>query len=264
MNKNGKINYQENEDRYEISLIIPCLNEEQNVPSLVEKLQDIIHFYGLSAEIIIVDDLSDDYTFKEALIAESKYPNVYARHKGWPRGIGNAIKFGVANATGKMGIVVMGDLVDPLHAIPDFRQKIIEENYDLALLSRYIAPEDSGSIPKLYKFYQWWFRLLCRILLGIRIKDITYAYRAFSIEHFKKMKIESGGFEISPELTIKSALNNSRIIEIRGRQGRRISGETKFAFSRAGWGYARVLLKGIFFKYLKKWPALRKKFFSNG
>lgn len=245
----------------DISLLVPCLNEEQNVPALVDKLQELIQFYKLSAEILIIDDLSDDYTFKEALIAESRYPNVKAIHKGMPRGIGNAIKVGVENASGVMGVVVMGDLVDPLHAIPDFRQKIVEEGYDLVLLSRYVAPEDSDSIPTLYKFYQWWYRVLCRILLGIRIRDITYAYRAFSIEHFKKMKIESGGFEISPELTIKSALNKSRIIEIKGRQGRRISGETKFVFSRAGWGYARVLLKGIFFRYARIWPRLRKKHF---
>lgn len=246
---------------YEISLIVPCLNEEQNIPSLVEKIQEIIRYYGLSLEILIVDDLSDDYTFKEALIIESKYPNVKALHKGFPRGIGNAIKFGVKHSSGKMGVVVMGDLVDPLHAIPDFYQKIVKEGYDLALLSRYIAPEDSETIPALYKFYQWCYRFLCRVFLSIKIKDITYAYRAFSIEHFKKMNIESGGFEISPELTIKSVLKKSKIIEIKGRQGRRISGESKFVFSKAGWGYARVLIKGIFLRYLKVWPTLRKKYF---
>ena len=243
----------------DISLIVPCLNEEQNIPLLIEKIQEIVEFYNLSAEILIVDDLSDDYTFKEALIAESKYSNVMAIHKGLPRGIGNAIKFGVKHAKGKMGIILMGDLVDPLHAIPDFYEKIVNEGYDLALLSRYIDPTDSETIPLLYKFYQWCYRFLCKIFLGMKMKDITYAYRAFNIEHFKKMKIESHGFEISPELTIKSFLHKSRIIEIRGRQGRRISGESKFVFSRAGWGYARVLLKGIFFKYFKKWPRIRKK-----
>ena len=116
----------------DISLIVPCLNEEQNIPLLIEKIQEVIQYYNLSAEIIIVDDLSDDYTFKEALIAESKYSNVMAIHKGLPRGIGNAIKFGVKHANGKMGVILMGDLVDPLHAVPDFYEKIVNEGYDLA------------------------------------------------------------------------------------------------------------------------------------
>lgn len=249
------------QNAYDISLIIPCLNEEQNILVLANKLQEILAHYSLKGEILLVDDLSDDYTFKEALIAENKYENVRALHKGLPRGIGNAIKFGVGHAAGKMGIVVMGDLVDPLHAIPDFYNKIIQEGYDLALLSRYIEPEDSSSIPFIYRFYQWWFRNLCRIFLGIKIKDITYAYRAFSINHFKSMNIESEGFGISPELTIKSFLHGAKIIEIKGRQGKRISGESKFVFSKAGWGYASVLIKGIIYKHSRRWISIRKKAF---
>lgn len=244
-----------------ISLIVPCLNEEQNISILVKKLLEILDHYNLPGEILLVDDLSDDYTFKEALIAEQKYDNVHALHKGLPRGIGYAIKYGVKHAKGIVGVVVMGDLVDPLHAIPDFYDKIVLEGNDLALLSRYITPEDSNSIPFLYRFYQWWFRLLCGLFLGMKIKDITYAYRAFNIEHFKRMKIESGGFEISPELTIKTFLNKGKIIEIKGRQGRRISGESKFIFSRAGWGYASVLIKGIIFRFTRKWIGKRHKYF---
>jgi hypothetical protein len=97
----------------------------------------------------------------------------------------------------------------------------------------------------------------------MRIKDPTYAFRAFNIEHFKKMKIESGGFEVSPELTIKTFLTKGRIAEISGRQGRRFSGETKFLFARAGWGYGEVLLKGIILHFTGKWVSVRKKYFMK-
>jgi glycosyltransferase involved in cell wall biosynthesis len=263
MNENPKATLHAGGGDVEISLIVPCLNEEQNIPVLVEKLNMILSCYSLKGEILIVDDLSDDYTFREALIAERSYPIVRALHKGNPRGIGNAIKFGVHNARGKMGVIIMGDLVDPLHAIPDLYQKIVHEGYDLALLSRYIKPEDSQSIPFLYRFFQWWFRFFCRIFLGMQIKDITYAFRAFNIEHFKKMKIESGGFEVSPELTIKTFLTKGRIAEISGRQGRRFSGESKFLFAKSGWGYGRVLLKGIILHFTGKWVSIRKKYFTQ-
>ncbi len=54
--------------RPEVSIIIPCLNEEQNVPSVVDKLVRLMEETGNDAEILIVDDCSDDYTFREAFL----------------------------------------------------------------------------------------------------------------------------------------------------------------------------------------------------
>lgn len=111
----------------EISIIVPCLNEEQNIPILVQKLESVIQHYGLSAEILMVDDCSDDYTFREAFILQNEHPRVKALHKGLPRGIGHAIRFGIQHARGRMGVVVMGDCVDPLMVIADFRKKSLEK-----------------------------------------------------------------------------------------------------------------------------------------
>jgi len=236
-----------------ISIIVPCLNEEQNIPHLVTRMEEILACDELSAEILIVDDCSDDYTFREAFILAGRNPMVRALHKGLPRGIGHAIRFGIANATGKMAVVVMGDLVDPLAAIKDFHDLIIGQHYHLALLSRYLDPEDHRNIPFSYRFYQFWFRLLCRILVGVKIRDITYAFRGFDLEWVRSLHLESSGFEISPEVTLKTWINGGRIIEVKGRQGRRLKGESKFLFSRQGMGYMRVLAKGAVARWTKKW-----------
>ncbi len=139
----------------------------------------------------------------------------------------------------------MGELVDPLEAIVDFEKKILKEGYKLALLSRYLDPEDHKNIPLSYKFYQWWYRLLCRVLIGITVRDITYAFRAFDLDWVRSLGLESSGFEISPEITLKTYLRKGSICEIKGRQGRRIQGESKFLFSKEGFGYARVLLQAM-------------------
>jgi dolichol-phosphate mannosyltransferase len=224
----------------DISIIIPCLNEEQNIPQLVNKLDSLIRGHALAAEVLIIDDCSDDYTFRESFVMQKDFSFLRALHKGLPRGIGHAVRYGIDHARGKMAVVVMGDLVDPIAAIVDFENKIIREGYKLALLSRYLAPEDHKNIPLSYKFYQWWYRFLCRILVGIKIRDITYAFRAFDLDWVRQLKLESGGFEISPEITLKTFLKGGRICEIKGR---RIQGESKFLFSKEGSGYARVLLK---------------------
>ncbi|HVF12096.1 MAG TPA: glycosyltransferase family 2 protein [Actinomycetota bacterium] len=235
----------------QLSLIVPCLNEEQNIPVLVEKLQEVLRANNLQGEILIVDDCSDDYTFKEALLMEQRYENVRALHKGLPRGIGNAIRFGIDHAKGEVGAVVMGDLVDPLHALPDFVDHIVNRGAQLALLSRYMNPEDSLTIPRSYRVYQWLFRSFCHLFLGIGVRDITYAYRGFSLDWVRSLNLQSDGFEISPEITLKTFQAGGNIVELKGRQGRRLVGESKFFFSKEGFGYARVLLEAVLRRVLR-------------
>jgi len=242
-----------------LSLIVPCLNEEQNIPTLLEKLDAVIRSHHLSAEILIVDDCSDDYTFREAFIYENRYANVRALHKGLPRGIGRAIRYRIDHAKGKVGVVVMGDCVDPLTAIPDFVTKIVDEGYHLVLLSRYIDPSDSDTIPLSYRFYQWGYRILTRLLLGIQQRDLTYAFRGFDLAYVRRLRLESNGFEISPELSLKSLLARGKVCELRGRQGRRIAGESKFLFSAQGKGYARVMLQAFLFRWTGRWGKLSRR-----
>ena len=236
----------------EVSIIVPCLNEEQNIPTLVQKLTALIDQSNLSAEVLIVDDCSDDYTFREAFILSRDDPRVKALHKGLPRGIGNAIRCGIDNATGKVGVVVMGDLVDPLIAIPDFRDRIVQDGYQLVLLSRYLDVAGHANIPFVYRFYHFWYRLLCRILIGVRVRDITYAFRGFDLQYMRALGLKSGGFEISPEITLKTWMAGGRICELKGSQGRRILGESKFAFSRVGYGYVRVLWEALLARVFRR------------
>jgi dolichol-phosphate mannosyltransferase len=213
------------------------------VPSVVDKLVRLLDETGLEGEVLIVDDCSDDYTFREALLLSNRYPHVQALHKGLPRGIGHAIRFGMEHARGRVGVVVMGDAVDPIAAIPDFRERIIEHGDDLVLLSRYIESGDAASIPWSYRIYQWLYRQLCRWAVDLPFRDPTYAFRGFDIAFVRSLDLRSGGFEISPELTLKAWLAGGRIHELRGQQGRRIAGESKFVFSRQAYGYARVLVR---------------------
>lgn len=229
----------------QVSVIIPCLNEEQNVPSVIDKLVRLLEEVEIDNEILIVDDCSDDYTFREAMLLSNRYANVRALHKGLPRGIGAAIRFGIDHARGRVGVIVMGDGVDPIAAIPDFRDRIVDHGDDLVLLSRYIDPADSRSIPWTYRFYQSIFRFLTRWGVGLPFRDPTYAFRGFDIQFIRDLRLASDGFEISPEITLKAWLRGGRIHELAGQQGRRIAGESKFVFSRQAYGYARVLLQSI-------------------
>jgi hypothetical protein len=144
-----------------------------------------------------------------------------------------------------VGVVCMGDGVDPIAAIPDFADRVLNRGAHLVLLSRYVKPEDAKSIPRTYRFYQRIFRTLCRLGVGLPFRDPTYAFRGFDLEYVRGLGLTSGGFEISPELTLKTWTEGGEIQELAGRQGRRLAGESKFVFSRQAQGYARVLAEAI-------------------
>lgn len=244
----------------EVSVIIPCLNEDQNIGTLVDKLVLLMHESGVDAEILIVDDCSDDYTFREALLLSQRNPEIVALHKGLPRGIGNAIRFGLEHARGQVGVIVMGDNVDPLAAIPDFRRLVIEDGYDLVLLNRHKNPENRKSVPLWpYRVYQWIYRTACRLGTGLPHTDPTYAYRGFSVPFVRSLNLNSGGFEISPEMTLKTWLRGGKIGELEGKQGRRVAGASNFVFSKQAVGFGRVLIASIVAHRFGTWEsALRR------
>jgi dolichol-phosphate mannosyltransferase len=239
-------------DPLEISIIVPCLNEENNIEALVGRIEGVLSDPA-QAEILFVDDNSTDRTLEVARKLEKSHPRVRALHKDNPRGLGNAVRFGISNARGRMGVIVMADGVDPLDAIPEFRNRIIGSGDHLVLLSRYNTTEDHDNIPFLYKFYHGGFQWLTRLLVGIKFKDITYAYRAFDLDYVRKLGLKSEGFEISPEITFKTYLSGGHISEIQGRQTTRARGGSKFLFRKAGYGYTRVLLEAIVMRLRRIW-----------
>jgi len=229
-----------------VSFIIPALNEELNLPPLFERLLDVEERIGLPIEILVIDDFSDDGTLRVAQEAGRLRPQIRSFRKAPPRGIGRAIRAGLELAKGSMGVVVMADGVDPLEkAVPEFCKKILEEGCHLVLLSRYTDRNDSKTIPLSYKLYHVLFRFLTSNCLGIPYRDTTYAFRAFDIEFVRSLNLRSDGFEISPELTIKTFFSGGRIGEVTGYQTRRTQGKSKFLFSKVMRGYARVLVEGL-------------------
>ena len=135
-------------------------------------------------------------------------------------------------------------LSDPLEAIPAFREKILKDGCDLVLLNRYSNDMDYRAIRWSYRFYQFWFRVLVRTMVGMPYRDITYGYRAFRLDFARRLNLTSDGFEISPESSIKTYLLGGRIGEVAGQPGRRKIGKSKFYFRRVFKGYFYYLVRG--------------------
>jgi dolichol-phosphate mannosyltransferase len=228
-----------------VTFIVPALNEEGNLEPLVERLLKFDNAHR-PCEIVIIDDASCDGTFEEGAQIARRDSRVRIVHKEDPRGLGRAIRRGLQEAVGRAAVVVMADGVDPLEtAVPLFCKKVLEEDCQLVLLSRYTTASDADSIPFTYKFFQFGYRFFTKYVLGISFPDTTYAFRAVDVEFARSLGLTSEGFEISPELTFKVVFAGGRVGEVAGSQTRRVRGKSKFRFLKGMRGYSRVLFEAM-------------------
>jgi len=239
-----------------LSVVIPAFREAGNLDLVCDRLLSTFDAERIPMEILLIDDASPDATYEVALHQMWKSPRIRAFTKPTPRGMGNAIRYGIDRARASVVVVTMGDGSDQVERIPDMYRKVAEEGYGLVIGSRYRARENYQAIPLLYQFWSRCFRLTAWAVVGLRLSDYTNAFRAFDRRIFARYGAESGGFEISPEITFKAWFATGRVAELDVRHLKRASGQSAFSFLRAGPGYGKILIKAFVNRLTGRWFTL--------
>lgn len=238
----------------ELSIIVPCFNEEGNIAEVMEKIVKAAADAGINAEIIFIDDNSADRTYAAGCEAAWRHGNVRVLTKTFPRGMGNAIRFGLQHARADVALVTMGDGSDDLSVLGEMFRKVKSGEYDLAIGSRYRHRSNQANIPWLYRFFSGLFRALGRFVLGIPLSDFTNAYRCFNWKALRQIGLEGTGFEISPEITFKAWYYRRKVAEVDAMHLKRTKGQSSFSFLKAGPGYGKMMAKALIARFTKSWP----------
>lgn len=239
-----------------VSIVVPAYKESANLNLVCERLLAMISTSGTEAEIILVDDASPDDTYAAGLRAMMLSPRIRAFTKPLPRGMGNAIRYGIDRARTDIVTVTMGDGSDDVDRIPAMVREVAENGNALAIGCRYRHAENFAAIPGMYRFWSRTFRLVTRIVIGLRLTDYTNSFRTYRLSSLGRLGLESGGFEISPEVTFKAWFATRRIAEVDVKHLKRASGQSKFSFLRAGPGYGKILLKAVITRVTGHWFVL--------
>src|SRR5688500_9937803 len=113
-----------------LSVVVPAMNEEGNIPALHQAIASVLDATGTSFELILVDDGSIDGTWQaiEALSARDQRV-IGLRHR---RNFGKArgLATGFAVASGELVLTMDADLQDDPAEIPRFLAKL-DEGFDL-------------------------------------------------------------------------------------------------------------------------------------
>jgi phenylacetate-CoA ligase len=151
----------------EITVIVPCLNEEANVPELVARMGEVFAVGNLDGELLLVDDGSTDGTWAAIEKAQAEHPFLVGRRHPENRGIAAAWKTGVANASGRLCAIIDADLQYQPEDI--LRLKREREHSAVDIVQGWRSPVGRDKGPRFY--YSRGLNSLLNAAFGMRLQD---------------------------------------------------------------------------------------------
>jgi glycosyltransferase involved in cell wall biosynthesis len=218
----------------EISIVLPCRNEEKSLPFVINQIKDVIKKNNLDAEII----LSDSSTDKSCEIGR-KFGLKVVKH--------NKVGYGVAYLEGFK--VVKGDYIfmaDPdctydFNEIPKFIGAL-KNGFDFVIGDRFSGKIEKKSMPFLHKYFGNPFLSgLFRFFFNSNVKDVHCGMRAISKKALDSLNLQTTGMEFASEMVIKAVKNNLKIKQMPINYHER-KGESKLRTFLDGWRHLRFML----------------------
>lgn len=224
-----------------LSVVLPCLNEEEAIPVCLDSLRDVLQKDDFSAEVIVVDNDSTDAS--ATILNQYKknnpdFPLIIVEER--TRGYGSAYQKGFSVAQGDYIFMADLDGTYDFNDIPRFMDKI-NKGYDLIVGNRFLNNKKIGSMP-------WHHRYIgnpilsgiVRLFFGIKIKDIHCGARMIKNLSLQELSLTTRGMEFASEMIIKAAKENIPMTEIPIKYDDRI-GDSKLHSFKDGWRHLRFI-----------------------
>jgi glycosyltransferase involved in cell wall biosynthesis len=218
-----------------ITVIIPCLNEEQGVEKVLRAMPEFVD------EVIVVDNASTDRTSEVARTLGAKVIREEVR------GYGRSYKRGFAVATGDLIITLDGDHSYPVDALSYLIEAFLHLNVDFLNASRFPV-RDPRAMSLKHKVGNLALSLAMSVLFFRWVRDSQSGMWVFRRAILKEMKLESDGMAFSQEIKIEALRNSGiRFGEISIQYSSRL-GETKLNPWRDGWQNLAFLFRKRFLR----------------
>jgi glycosyltransferase involved in cell wall biosynthesis len=217
-----------------VSVVMPCLNEEEAIGSCIEKIWRAFESADIDGEIIVCDNGSTDRSVE---IAEAMGVRVVRQPL---RGYGHAYLKGFENANGTY--FIMGDADDTYDfaLIPQFLE-LLRKGYDFVTGSRYLNGGDRKISPLHRYVGNPMLTALLNGFFGLSYTDVYCGFRAFSREAYQRIRPLSQGMEFNLELAINAGMAGLKAVEVPITLNQR-KGTSKLRTLRDGWRSLRMML----------------------
>ena len=223
------------EKKPEISIVLPCLNEEKAIGLCLDKIKEVVRENNLEAEIIVVDNGSTDRSCN--IVREKQVKLVEEKEKGY----GSAYLRGFGEAQGKYIFMADSDGTYDFNEIPTFISHL-RQGYDFVIGDRFKGKMEKDAMP-------WFHRYIgnpvlsgvLRVFFNTKIRDVHCGMRAFKRDLLEQLNLRTTGMEFASEMILKAIRNNLKIKEVPIDYHER-EGESKLKSLVDGWRHLRFML----------------------
>ena len=219
----------------EVSIVIPCLNEENTIAACIRKAQSAFAEKAVAGEIIVVDNGSSD---RSAAIAKSLGARVIEQPE---KGYGAAYRKGFEVANGDYIVMGDGDDTYDFSCLFDLI-KPLKDGYDFVIGSRFLGAIRPGAMSFSHRF------IGNPVLTGIfnvffhaRISDAHSGFRAITKQALTRLHLQTTGMEFASEMIVSALREKLSITEVPITYGARKGSSKLNTFSDA-WRHIRFML----------------------
>ena len=219
----------------EVSVVMPCLNEEATVAQCVTDARAALDRAGLRGEVVVADNGSTD---RSRALAEQAGARVVSVPQ---RGYGAAYIGGLDAARGRYLVMADADGTYPFDDIPAFVAKL-KAGDDLVIGSRFAGQILPGAMPWLHRYIgNPVLTGILGVFFGQRVSDAHCGMRAMTREANQRLQLRTTGMEYASEMIAMAIRHGLKVGEIPIVYHPR-EGESKLRSFRDGWRHLRFML----------------------
>jgi glycosyltransferase involved in cell wall biosynthesis len=217
-----------------VSVVIPCLNEAENIEECVTAACEALCRMQVLGEVVVADNDSED---DSARLAEQAGARVVVERR---RGYGSAYLAGFAASRGRYIVMADADLTYDFNDIPRFVEAL-QQGAEMVIGDRMdnIQP---GAMPWLHRYVgNPILTGLLNLFFRTGVNDAHCGMRALRRDVLPRLDLRTTGMEFASEMVIRASKERLRIAEFPIEYHPR-GGESKLSSFRDGWRHLRFLL----------------------
>ncbi|ALJ01778.1 glycosyltransferase family 2 protein [Rufibacter tibetensis] len=233
------------QNRVDISVVIPLLNEAESLPELTQWINRVMVSHGFLYEVLLIDDGSTDTSWKVIQELSLQDQNIKGIRFNRNYGKSAALNVGFRETLGRVVITMDADLQDSPDEIPDLYRMIVEEGYDLVSgwkKKRY-DPLSKTLPTKL-------FNAATRKISKIKLHDFNCGLKAYDERVVKNIEVYGEMHRYIPVIAKWNGFSKigEKVVQHRERK----YGTTKFGLERFVYGFLDLMSISFVSRFKKR------------
>lgn len=220
----------------DVSIVMPCLNEEASVSHCVEAAFIALGDLGLNGEVVVVDNDSSDRSAHLASLAGARVVHEPIR------GYGQAYLRGLSEARGRYLVLGDSDGTYDFAALSSFVTPLLNGT-DMVVGSRLRGVIDKGAMPWLHRYVgNPALTRAMSVLFSTGLSDVYCGMRSVKRDALERMLLTATGMEFALEMIVKARRHGVQMREVPIHYRRRMGGTPKLRTWRDGWRSLRYMV----------------------